>query len=193
MQVYASEHTECLGEEILEYFGNGLHLGAILSLSFWRLPKTWIIRDHRCSHGGQNLMFVKHRLCENTTTYSLYWISQVCKSIFSQIIMLPVVEASGLGFQPFQALYPSGLIWNHLWGKVRAEACPIRIPPHSPQMDSEPFLATSLLGAGWHSSCPKRSFGSWRDSTWTLILLQTLRNNGPYSKRLLELYLHVCC
>ena len=63
-------------------------------------------------------MVIKHRICKNTITYAIYWISQVCKD-FSFIMFTragAILEASELRGEPPLAVHRLGLMWNHLPG-----------------------------------------------------------------------------
>lgn len=64
------------------------------------------------------MMVIKHRICKNTITYAIYWISQVCKD-FSFIMFTragAILEASELRGEPPLAVHRLGLMWNHLPG-----------------------------------------------------------------------------
>ena len=60
------------------------------------------------------MMVIKHRICKNTITYAIYWISQVCKG-FSFIMLTragAILEAPELTGEPPLAVHRSGPMWN---------------------------------------------------------------------------------
>lgn len=131
------------GSRYLNPFGNKLHSGD-LCLSLRRVPR---------------LMVGRHRLCEMPPP-------TVCIGFLRHVKHLTVRHAYGsqcclggsrTGTWALPGSQPLGLTWNHLWGTVRADACLARALIRAPfsQMDSEPFLASALLGAAFQPAKEK--------------------------------------